>query len=122
MQSHRLFFSISFIIAISLFAIACSGDDVPANLIPIDKMKTITWDMMRAGELAQDLYAKDTITINQKTIMLYQQVFAVHGISKEDFYQSAKYYQAHPDLNEILVDSISAYSSRRRLELYKKLQ
>lgn len=122
MQLKKIFSSLSFIIAISFFAVACSGNDTPADLIPLDKMKVITWDMMRAGELAQDLYAKDTTTISQKTMQLYQKVFAVHGITKENFYQSTKYYQSHPDLNQILIDSVSAYSARKRSELYKKLQ
>jgi hypothetical protein len=53
---------------------------------------------------------------------MFQQVFAIHGITKDEFYKSYRYYEGHPDKNKILMDSVSAYATRQRLELYKRRQ
>lgn len=115
----RKYFLYCFII---LFAACASYDEMPANIIPIDKMKLITWDMLRADEYAKLQFVKDSSTLTKKTLELYQQVFAIHSITKDQFYESTRYYQAHPDVNKILLDSVSAYSMRQRQDLYQKMQ
>ncbi|MGI8952181.1 MAG: DUF4296 domain-containing protein [Chitinophagaceae bacterium] len=99
---------------------ACSSSNkIPDNILPPDKMKFIVWDMMKAGELA----AHDTLknkTINYKTISLnfYQQIFSIYHIDRNSFYESYDYYLRHPDMNNILMDSVSALASREKSKLY----
>ena len=107
---------------ITLFAACASEDDIPANIIPLDKMKFISWDMLRASEYAKDQFAKDSATKTKKTLTLYQQVFKIYAITKDQFYESTRYYQSHPDKNKILLDSIAEYAARKRQDLYKKIQ
>jgi uncharacterized protein DUF4296 len=51
-----------------------------------------------------------------KSIELYEQVFRIHNITKNEFQKSLDFYQARPDLLKIIFDSIS---SRQRLVLEK---
>ena len=103
---------------------ACSSSDkvIPKDIIAVNKMKLIVWDMIRAGELAKTQYLKDSGIIKVKTLENFQQVFGIYGISKDEFYKSYSYYEKHPDKNKILMDSVIAYANRQRTELYKKMQ
>ncbi len=87
----------------------------------IDTMKGIVWDMAHADALAQNLYKKDTGSIELKRLALYQKVFSIHNINKETFYNSYNYYQSHPDKNKILMDSVANYANRKRGDAFKRL-
>jgi len=81
---------------------------IPSNVLTQDKMQAVVWDMMRADQFLGDfVFAYDT-TANKdsQSIRLYQQVLAIHKLSKEDFNRSWKYYKDHPALMQIIMDSI----------------
>jgi hypothetical protein len=106
------------IFVISVFVlIACSSSPVPNGIIPPHKMKEIVFDLIQADEFINSFAVKDT-TVNIKTrrITLYEQVFAIHRTSKDDFYKSYRYYQQHPDKNKVLFDSLYAVANRKKIE------
>ena len=150
-----------FLIAVYFFASCSSPNKIPDDVIGINKMKFIIWDLTRAGKLAQIEYEKkhpinsakgkpalkdsllakknkrsdsssriqDTAALKKDTMSLkllstqaFQQVFDLYHITKEEFYKSYRYYEEHPDKNNILMDSLSAYANRQRQELYKKME
>lgn len=93
---------------------ACSGNKQEKPL-PIDKMKVVMWDMIKAGEWYNITATADTTARKRKEdLRLYSQVLAVHGITREMFYNSYRYYQAHPVAFKALADSIDAYSVREK--------
>jgi hypothetical protein len=112
---------ISLVILICLFVACKSPNKIPDNIIGIDKMKLIVWDMIRAGAFSENKFGKYPDTLKIKTIEMLQQVFAIHGISKDEFYKSYRYYEEHPDKNKILMDSVFAYATRQRQESYKRI-
>ena len=78
-------------------------------------MKAIMWDMVCADELYAESATKDsTLKIKKDNFRLYQQVFAIHKISKNTFYSSYRYYQSHPDEYKILMDSLQAYGTLQK--------
>lgn len=83
--------------------------------MPIDQMKKIMWDMTCADELYAETVVRDsTIKVKKDNFRLYEQVFAIHKVSKEAFYSSYHYYQLHPDEFKTLMDSLQVYSNRQR--------
>ena len=105
------------------FLVACrSPNKIPDEIIGIDKMKLIVWDMIQAGAFTENKFSRYPDTFRIKTLEMFQQVFVIHGITKDEFYKSYRYYEAHPDKNKILMDSVSAYATRHRIELYKRLR
>lgn len=101
---------------------SCSSNEgVPRDVIPITKMKFVMYDVFSAQELAQVNFPKDTTAAKQRTFQLFQQVFDIYKISREDFYKSFHYYEANPDKLKILTDSLNAYGNRKRQEMYKKM-
>ena len=81
------------------------------EIIEIDSMKSIMWDMIRADEYYLRIIVKDTLAVKRKeNIRLYEEVFSIHHTSKKQFDDSYKYYAAHPDQYKQLVDSLDAFS------------
>jgi len=72
-------------------------------------MKVVISDLMKADQLITDFRIPyDTaMDRNVESIKLYQQVFALHDITKAQFERSLAYYQSHPDLLKVIMDSIS---------------
>jgi hypothetical protein len=102
--------------------IACSsGDKIPKNILPVNKMKLIIWDLTQAGSYASYLKDKDT-SIKHLNTMYMAEVLKMYNITKEDFFKSFQYYQSDPSLNKVLFDSVSAYAQRQRAEVYKRHQ
>jgi hypothetical protein len=100
-----------------LFFAACSGkNSAPGDIVQKDTMRNIMWDMIQADQYAKLYVVKDSCTINVKdeTIKLYQQVFQIHHVTKDEFDKSYKYYLAHQDLNKLVFDSLSAQILRER--------
>src|SRR3982750_4800974 len=94
---------------------ACKPGDkiIPKDILPVDTMKVIVWDLTQAGAYAS--YLKDTDTSIQKINTAYlAQTLKLYKLSKEDFFKSFNFYQAHPVLNKELFDSIYAYAQRQR--------
>ncbi len=100
--------------------IACSSSPVPKGIIPPNQMQKVLFDLIKADEFLTNFAVKDS-TINLKTrrISLYEHVFTIHHISKEDFYKSYRYYQQHPDKNKVLFDSLYAVVNRKKIEEIK---
>ncbi len=85
------------------------------QIIPINEMRKIVWDMFKADEYYVRISSIDTLDKNQTgNLKLYDQVFRAYGISKKQFYYSYQYYQSHPDLFKTLIDSVDALSKSQR--------
>jgi len=99
---------------------ACSSSDsIPNGVLAPEKMKIVMFDVLRAQELANLKYGWDTTTMNTNMPVMLQQVFDIHKISKDDFYTSFRYYEAHPDKNKELFDSLGTYTDRAKQDIYK---
>ena len=106
-----------------LLVVGCSDKDkVPSGIIPRDEMEKILWDMVEADQYSSLYLWKDSARINVKTETqkLYQEVFQLHQISREEFRKSFQYYQEHPDLTRTVFDSLLARGNRLRAESYSR--
>lgn len=98
----------------------CSDkDSVPYGILSVDKMCSVMWDMIQADQYAT-LLGKDSAHIDNTAehLRLYEQVFRLHDVSREKFQKSYNYYLEHPELNQVLFDSLSAHGNRLRNEAY----
>ena len=93
-----------------LFFAGCkSRDKIPKNILPQAKMQAVLQDMIRADKFLTDFVLIKDTNLNKDTasIKLYQQVFRIHHISKENFQQSFTFYKTHPLLLRVLLDSLN---------------
>ncbi|HEY0678466.1 MAG TPA: DUF4296 domain-containing protein [Chitinophagaceae bacterium] len=112
-----------FLIVVVFFT-ACGKNDRPDDTLSRTKMENIIWDMVMADEYLQTILLKDTaITdIKAERYKLYEQVFKLHNISREQFRKSYEYYASRPQDSKVLFDSLSARANRRIEEVYKNPQ
>src|SRR5690348_8704583 len=86
---------------------------VPKNVLPPAKMQSVMWDLMQADAMAEYYAAKDSALSDlAKHVNNYQNVLALHKISKEDFKRSLSYYQGHPSKLKVILDSLQAFTER----------
>lgn len=84
-----------------------------ASLLPFDSTKVIMWDLMKMDEMFARMSMKDsTLRNTKKNIVLYEEVFALHHITKQQFETTYRYYTGHPVEFKRLLDSIEALSLR----------
>lgn len=106
------------------FLMGCTSSDrrIPGDVIPLNDMKLLVWDMILAGEMSTLQFGKDSTLLHKRTTQNFVRVLKVHKVSRTEFYKSFEFYQTHPILNKVLFDSLTDYSLRQRMELYKKFQ
>jgi Domain of unknown function (DUF4296) len=100
--------------------VGCSDkNSVPSGILPIEKMYPMLWDMIEADQYAA-LLAKDSahVDIKLEHLRLYEQVLRTYDISREKFQKSYNYYKEHPEINQLLFDSLVAQGNRLRTEVY----
>ena len=111
------------LLAILLILAGCSGKDrIPSGILPKAKMEDILWDMIQADQFSAIYLAKDSARINVKMedLRLYQQVFRLHQVSRDEFRKSLHYYEDRPDLIRTVFDSLLSRGNRLRTESYNK--
>jgi hypothetical protein len=93
-----------------IFLAGCGGKDkIPNGILPQKKMQAVMWDMMRADQFLSDYVLNKDSSLNRKTesIKIYQKIFLIHKINKEVFQRSFSFYQSHPALLKVIMDSLS---------------
>jgi hypothetical protein len=53
-----------------------------------------------------------------KDLALYQQVFQLHQVTRDEFRKSFQFYLDHPEITKPLIDSVLARGNRLRMESY----
>ncbi|HXB07908.1 MAG TPA: DUF4296 domain-containing protein [Puia sp.] len=110
------------IVGLLAVGIGCSDKKgVPSGVLAREDMQMVLWDMIQADQYAT-FFAKDSAHLNLKleNMRLYEQVFQLHHVSREEFARSYKYYMAHPELTQTLLDSLIAMGNRIRDESYRR--
>ena len=92
-----------------LFFSSCSEKEKkPSGILPVDKMREVMWDMVRADEYVTDFLKKDSgFNKKDESTRLYEQVFRLHKITREQFKKSLDYYGSAPDLFQPIIDSVA---------------
>ncbi len=101
---------------------SCSERGKEEAIIPKEKMEKILWDIIQADQFSVQYLKKDSATLNVKeeTMKLYDEVFAVNHVTREQFKTSYNFYMEHPDITRSMFDSLSARANLLRNEIYKR--
>jgi len=103
------------VLVICLSVLACKKTPKDQVILPINTMKLAMWDIMQADEWYTQTTLKDSLNKRYKeNIQLYEQVFAIHGTTRKQFYNSYKYYETHPKEFKELMDSVYAFKERQK--------
>ena len=111
------------LVGIILAVSSCSDkNSVPAGVLPHEKMEAVMWDVIQSEQYSASYLAKDSAHINLKleNLRLYDEVFRLHQVSREEFRKSYQYYMGRADLAQVLFDSLLAKGNRLRTESYSR--
>ena len=100
-------------VLITLAATSCKKKATEDDILPLNTMKVVLWDMNTADAWFNQISNTDSLHKTRKmNIQLYEQVFVSNNTTKKQFYTSYQYYQAKPDKMKTLMDSVVAYGER----------
>jgi hypothetical protein len=93
---------------------ACKDKKViPQGLLNKEQMEKVLSDVMDAEAFTNNYIKKDsTKNLALENAKLQHQVFALHQVTKDQFYSSFDYYRKHPELMSEILDSISVMNMR----------
>ena len=96
--------------------ISCGNNDKrPSGILEEKKMQAVLWDVIKADVYTAQFIKKDSAkNAAEENLELQQQIFAIHKISKEDFYRSYDYYRSHTAEFQVMLDSMIATAERSK--------
>jgi len=109
------------LVGVILAVSSCSDkNSVPAGVMPHEKMEAVMWDVIQSEQYSAAYLAKDSAHLKLENLRLYDEVFRLHQISREEFRKSYQYYMGRADLAQVLFDSLLAKGNRLRTESYNR--
>ena len=99
-------------IIVVLFLSCSQKTKVPDNILPPYKMEKLFLDMLRADQFFIQKQADSATRDSFNRFNLYHSVFRLHKTNKETFQKSFIYYENHPDLLKIVLDSMYKEASK----------
>ena len=114
----RIYF---FIMVCMLFFISCQNkNDIPPGILKPNKMQAVLWDVINADAFTTEFIKKDSAKDAAKeNLKLQQQIFAIHHVSKENFYKSYDYYKTQTPVLKTILDSMIAQAERKKILIFK---
>jgi hypothetical protein len=98
------------ILTFLFIAVSCKNKNkLPAGILPQKKMQVVLTDLMRADQFLSNYILNKDTSLNKisESLKYYQQVFALHKITRDEFQHSFSFYKSHPVLFKTILDSIS---------------
>jgi hypothetical protein len=111
----------SILLVLSIILMSCGNkNSTPPGVLKPDKMQAVLWDIIRADAFTT-LHIKTSVPgiATAEDAKLQKQVFAIHGLSKDDFYRSYDYYKAHAGLMRTVLDSMINKANREKINIIK---
>jgi len=107
---------------LTIFFSCGNKNKIPPGILKPEKMQVVLWDVIKADAFTAEFIKKDSVKdAVQENLKLQQKIFAIHHISKEDFYTSYEYYKMNPDLFKIIMDSMMAKAERDKQKNLKSM-
>ncbi|MBC7867239.1 MAG: DUF4296 domain-containing protein [Gloeobacteraceae cyanobacterium ES-bin-316] len=84
-------------------------------------MQAVYWDYIRADVYTNEMIRNDSTKIAaRENSRLQNEIFALHKISKEDFYKSYDYYLNHPLMLKEMLDTMTV-RQQKKIEIQKAI-
>jgi Domain of unknown function (DUF4296) len=112
-------FFVSFLV---LIVTSCSPKKrIPQDVLPQPQMQAVLWDMLRTDEFVMNYFKNDSVRSKKdESTKLYEEVFRIHKTNREQFKKSMNFYNGHPDLLKVVLDSLENRKNTIIQDVYKK--
>jgi hypothetical protein len=92
-----------------------------SGILSREKMQAVMWDIIAADVLTDRFIKKDSSkNAAAENMQLKNKIFALHKVTREDYYKSYDYYIAHSDLMKVILDSMAAKAERERMKILER--
>ncbi|MCW3117220.1 MAG: hypothetical protein JWM28_1302 [Chitinophagaceae bacterium] len=111
-----------FISLLVLIVISCtSKQKIPQDILSQPTMQAVLWDLLRTDEFVL-IYVRNDSLHNKKdeSTRLYEEVFRMHQTNREQFKKSLIFYNGHPDLLKVVLDSLENKKSTILQDVHRK--
>lgn len=107
---------IGIVIILVFFIAGCKEKhDLPSGILKGEKMQAVLWDVMLAEAYTTQYIKRDSLKNDSvENAKLQQQIFAIHNVSKKEFYDSYNYYRVHEELMRSILDSLTLKGEREK--------
>jgi Domain of unknown function (DUF4296) len=103
------------IIGLSFFIGCANKKSSKSGILGKQKMQAVLWDIIGADVFTTQFVKKDSLkNAPLENMQLQNKIFALHKVSRDDFYKSYNYYSNHTDMMIIILDSMTAKAQRDR--------
>jgi hypothetical protein len=103
------------LLCLGLLCSCGNKDKLPAGVLKPQKMQAVLWDIIKADVFTTEFIKKDSSkNAAIENSKLQQQIFAIHKITKADFYNSYDYYKENTVEFKKIVDSMVAQAERKK--------
>jgi hypothetical protein len=107
-----------FFLAFGLLTSCVNKSDPPPGILKPEKMQAVLWDVIRADAFTSEFIKKDSAkNAVAENLKLQQQIFAIHKITKTEFYSSYDYYKKSTSVFKAMLDSMIAKSERSNFKI-----
>ncbi len=111
------------IVTIAIFCmIGCAnkGGNNP-GILPREKMQAVMWDIIGADAFTEQFVKKDSLkNATLENIKLQNKIFALHKVTRADYYKSYDYYISQTDLMRVILDSMTNKAERNRTQMMQQ--
>lgn len=95
----------------------------PSGILKPEKMQAVLWDVIKAEAFTTEFIKKDSAkNAAEENLKLQQQIFAIHQVSKDDFYNSYNYYKTNTPVFKVMLDSMIVQAGRNKNYKIKPIQ
>ncbi len=99
--------------------VACRAE--PKGLLTPKQTQKVLWDILKVDAFTKDYILKDsTKDALLENTKMQMQIFAMHKVTKEQFYSSFEYYKTKPEVFNAIMDSITNSASLEKYTEYNK--
>jgi len=109
------------IILFSLFGCTNKAGKDSGVVLSKEKMQAVLWDYISA-DVYTDQFVKKDSSKNAffENAQLQNKIFAIHKVTRADFYKSFEYYNSNNALMLTKLDSMTAKAERERSKVMEK--
>jgi Domain of unknown function (DUF4296) len=92
-----------------------------SGVLSKEKMQAVLWDIIGADVFTEQFVKKDSSkNASFENVQLQNKIFAIHKVTRADFYKSFDYYNSHNALMLVILDSMTAKAERDRSNIMTK--
>ncbi|MES1218120.1 MAG: DUF4296 domain-containing protein [Bacteroidota bacterium] len=107
---------------LGLIIISCSSKEkIPQDVLSQPQMQVVLWDILRTDEFVLNYVKKDSLhNKKDESTRLYEEVFRIHKTTKEQFKKSVDYYNSHPEMLKVILDSLESRKNSVLTDFHRK--